>query len=127
MSHASKAIKNGCEELITAVESGVLAVSTAAPLAGLPEEEQKNAIAAGAKEIARKVRELRAGNLSLHVLRRRAKWLKPRSDRRHWTFCWNFRARRSDLLATFYSFCHPKIKNPELNPCCWGLRSIVSS
>ena len=59
--YAIKVLQNGCSELLAAVESGVLAVSTAAALSGLPEEEQKNVLAGGAKEAARKVRELRAG------------------------------------------------------------------
>ena len=62
--YAIKVLQNGCRELILAVETGALAVFTAAGLASLPEEEQKNAVAGGAKEAARKVRELRAGKSS---------------------------------------------------------------
>ena len=48
--YALKVLQNGCGELIAAIESGVLAG-----------EEQRKAVAGGAKEDARKVRELRAG------------------------------------------------------------------
>ena len=63
-SYAIKVLQNGSRELIAAVESGAVAVTPAAVLAGLPEAEQKNVVAAGAKEAARKVRELRAGKSS---------------------------------------------------------------
>jgi len=59
---ASKVLRDGSEELIAAVDSGVLAVSTAAVLAGLPKPEQTQAVAGGAKEAARKARELRAAD-----------------------------------------------------------------
>ena len=59
--HASKVMKDGSDELIAVVESGGLAVSTASVLAGLPEAEQKKVVASGAKEAARKVRELQSG------------------------------------------------------------------
>ncbi|MBI3693642.1 MAG: ParB N-terminal domain-containing protein [Acidobacteria bacterium] len=61
ISYAIKVLREGCNELIAAVESGAVAVSPAGVLAGLPEEEQKKVVAGGAKEAARKVRELRAG------------------------------------------------------------------
>jgi ParB-like chromosome segregation protein Spo0J len=56
--HATKVLKNGCDELIRAVESGGLAVSAASVLAGLPKEEQAKVVAAGAKSAAAKAREL---------------------------------------------------------------------
>jgi hypothetical protein len=59
ISYAIKVLQNGGRDLITAVESGALAVSTAALLAELPEPEQKSLVTAGPKEIARQVRELR--------------------------------------------------------------------
>ncbi len=59
--YAIKVLEHGCGELVAAVESGALAVSTASVLAGLPEEEQKSVVAGGVKEAARKVRELRGG------------------------------------------------------------------
>ncbi len=46
--------------LIAAVESGGLAVSTAAILAGLPKDEQAKAVAGGLKQAAGKAREMRA-------------------------------------------------------------------
>ena len=42
----------GCDELIAAVESGVVAVSTAGVLAGLPEQEQKAVVTRGAARAA---------------------------------------------------------------------------
>jgi hypothetical protein len=59
VSCALQALRTGCFELLAAVESGALAVSTAAVLAQLPEPEQKSLVTAGPKEIARQVRELR--------------------------------------------------------------------
>jgi len=59
--HAVKVLQTGCAELIAAVESGALAVSSASALAGLPHEEQKKVVAGGAREAARKIRDLRAG------------------------------------------------------------------
>ena len=61
VSHAAKVMKDGCEELIQAVESGGLAVSTASMLARLPRDEQAQALAGGARHAARKAREIRAG------------------------------------------------------------------
>jgi ParB-like chromosome segregation protein Spo0J len=58
--HAIKVLRDAGEELIAAVESGGLAVSTAAVLAGLPKEEQAQTVAGGAKQAAAKARELRA-------------------------------------------------------------------
>jgi ParB-like chromosome segregation protein Spo0J len=58
---AMRLLRGGCEELIAAVGARKLKVSTAAALAGLPATEQKRVVAAGAKEAARKVRELRGG------------------------------------------------------------------
>ncbi len=61
ISYAIKVLRDGCDELVAAVESGAVAVSPAGALAGLPEAEQKSVVAGGARETARKVRELRAG------------------------------------------------------------------
>jgi ParB-like chromosome segregation protein Spo0J len=58
---ALRVLRNGCRELIAAVQARKLKVTTAAALAGLPAEEQQSVVAAGAKEAARKVRELRGG------------------------------------------------------------------
>ncbi len=58
MEHALKVLRDACAELIAAVESGELAVTPAASLAGLPVEEQAKVVAGGATEIAVKVREL---------------------------------------------------------------------
>jgi hypothetical protein len=58
---ALKAVREGCEGLIAAVESGGLSVSTAALMAGLPREEQEQLLAGGPEQVARKARELRGG------------------------------------------------------------------
>ncbi len=57
--HAIKVLRDGCAELIAAVDGGVVAVSTAVSLAGLPAEEQAKVVAGGATEIAARVRQLR--------------------------------------------------------------------
>jgi len=54
-----RVLRDGCEELIAAVESGQVAVSTASSLAGLPGTEQARVVAGGAAEIAKKAGELR--------------------------------------------------------------------
>ncbi len=54
--YASKVIKDGCPQLIAAVESGALALTPAAVLAKLPQEEQAQAVASRAKHAARKAR-----------------------------------------------------------------------
>jgi len=61
VTHARKVLRDGSDELIAAVESGDLAVSTAALLAGRPKQEQAQALARGAKHAAGKAREIRAG------------------------------------------------------------------
>jgi ParB-like chromosome segregation protein Spo0J len=48
---ASKVLKDGAPELVTAMESGEVKVSTAAELVGLPAAEQKKIVAAGAKAV----------------------------------------------------------------------------
>ncbi len=58
--HAIKLLRDAGEELIAAVESGGLAVSTAAMLAALPRDEQGRAVAGGAKQAAARARELRS-------------------------------------------------------------------
>lgn len=52
---AEKVIKHGTPELQRAVDSGEVAVSTAAKLAGLPKQEQKKALAAGKQGIQKAV------------------------------------------------------------------------
>ncbi len=59
VSCAIRVVREGCPELITAVESGGLAVTPAAALAVLPHDEQARLVAGGAAQLARKVRELR--------------------------------------------------------------------
>ena len=61
ISYAINVAQNGCEAVIAAVESGELPVSSASHVAKLPPEEQARLAAGGAREIARKVRELRGG------------------------------------------------------------------
>ncbi len=60
VTHAIKVLRDGCAELIAAVESGELAVSTAASLVALPSQEQAQVVAGGAKEIAARVRRMRS-------------------------------------------------------------------
>ena len=62
ISHAIKVLRDGGDNLIAAVESGQLAVSAAATLAGLPKDEQARVVEGGAKEAARRVRELRTAD-----------------------------------------------------------------
>lgn len=60
---ASKVIDRGTPELVSAVESGCVSVSTAADVAELPKEEQREIVAKGEKEIleaAKQIRESRA-------------------------------------------------------------------
>ncbi len=59
ISYAIKVLRNGCEELIAAVDSGEMPVSTASLLAALPCEEQAKVLAGGATEITARVRQLR--------------------------------------------------------------------
>jgi ParB-like nuclease family protein len=61
VAYALKVVKEGCDQLIAAVEAGELAVSAASVLAGLPREEQAKAVAEGSRQAARKARELRGG------------------------------------------------------------------
>jgi hypothetical protein len=67
--HACKVLKHGCEELIEAVDSGKLAVSMASALAGLPQAQQARVVAAGARAMAAKVREMRGGEKKGEVKR----------------------------------------------------------
>jgi ParB-like chromosome segregation protein Spo0J len=60
VSYAVKILKDGCDELVAAVESGGVAVSAASALVGLPPEEQAKVVAEGARAAARKARELRS-------------------------------------------------------------------
>ena len=60
VSCAIKVLRDGCDELIAAVESGQVAVTPAASLAGLSKDEQARIVTGGAQEIARRVRELHA-------------------------------------------------------------------
>ncbi len=55
---AIKVLKDGCPELIQAVESGAISVSKASLLAVLPQAEQGQAAAAGPEALARKAREM---------------------------------------------------------------------
>jgi len=58
---ATKVLTDGCPELLAVVDSGAIAVSTAAVLAGLSHDEQARLVAGGATVIARKIRDLRGG------------------------------------------------------------------
>ncbi len=60
VTYAIKVLRDGCDELVAAVESGQLPVSTAARLAALPKAEQTQAAAGGPAGLLRKARELRA-------------------------------------------------------------------
>ena len=62
VTYALKVVKEGCDQLIAAVESGELAVSAASVLARLPHEEQAKVVAEGSRAAARKARELRGSN-----------------------------------------------------------------
>lgn len=53
VSSAEAVIKHGAPELVDAVDKGLLAVSTAAEVAALPAEEQKEIVAAGDKKAVR--------------------------------------------------------------------------
>jgi len=57
---AKKTIDNGAPELVTAVERGEVAVSTAAVVAELPKPEQVELVAKGEREILAKAKEIRA-------------------------------------------------------------------
>jgi hypothetical protein len=57
--YAIKVLREGVEELITAVECEGLAVSTASILAGLPAAQQSEILAAGVRAASAKARELR--------------------------------------------------------------------
>ncbi len=59
VSCAIQVLRDGCNELINAVESGGLAVTPAAILAGLSKEAQAQALAGGAAAAAAKARQLR--------------------------------------------------------------------
>jgi len=61
ISYAIKVLRDGCDELVAAVESGQLPASTAAKLAALPQADQAQAAAGGPEALARKARELRHG------------------------------------------------------------------
>jgi hypothetical protein len=62
VAYALKVVKEGSDQLITAVESGELAVSVASLLARLSNEEQAQVVAQGSRAAARKAREMRGGN-----------------------------------------------------------------
>jgi len=59
ITHAAKVLRDGCDDLIQAVESGGLAVSTASVLAAMPKAEQAAVIAEGPRAAAAKARQLR--------------------------------------------------------------------
>ncbi len=61
INYAIKVLREGCAELVVAVESGQLPVSTAARLAALPKAQQTRAAAGGPAELLRKARQIRAG------------------------------------------------------------------
>ncbi len=61
ITYAIKVLREGCAELVAAVESGQLPVSTAARLAALPKAEQTQAAAGGPAELLRQARQIRAG------------------------------------------------------------------
>ncbi len=61
IAYAIKVLREGCPELVAAVESGQLPVSTAARLAALPKAEQTQAAAGGPAEMLRQARQIRAG------------------------------------------------------------------
>ena len=67
--HACKVLKDGCKELIEGVASGKLALSMASALAGLSQAEQARVVAAGARAMAAKVREMRGGEKKAGVKR----------------------------------------------------------
>lgn len=56
---ASKVCKNGSPELIQAVEKGEIAVSTAADLIDLPQDEQAKIVGAGGKQIKKEAEKVR--------------------------------------------------------------------
>lgn len=56
---ASKVLKHGAPELVSAVERGEVAVSAAAVLVSLPEDEQREIVAAGTDAIKAKVKTIR--------------------------------------------------------------------
>lgn len=58
--HASKVLSSGTPELVQAVETGQVAVSTAVVIAEAPAEEQKQIVAKGESEILKAAREIRA-------------------------------------------------------------------
>lgn len=57
---AREVIREGAPELVSAVERGEVAVSTAATVAALPAEEQAELVARGEREILAKAKEIRA-------------------------------------------------------------------
>ena len=59
---ARRVLDEGAPELIQAVEQGTVSVSAAAQVTELPEEEQKEVVARGDKEILRRLRKLKRGN-----------------------------------------------------------------
>lgn len=57
---ARKVLDQGSEELISKVDRGEVAVSTAATIAELPKKEQVEIVARGEKEILQAAKEIRA-------------------------------------------------------------------
>jgi len=58
---AKKVLRSGTPELVAAVEQGAVAVSTAADLATLPREQQREVVARGEREILEAAKKIRAG------------------------------------------------------------------
>lgn len=58
--HAAVVLKDGDPELVAAVDAGSVAVSTAAEVATLPKDEQRDVVARGEKEILMRAKEIRA-------------------------------------------------------------------
>ena len=62
ITNAQQVLKNGCNELIAAVDAGGLKISAAARLAGLTKDDQVKALAGGAKHASRKARQIRSSS-----------------------------------------------------------------
>lgn len=79
--NASRVIKSGAPELVAAVDSGKVAVSTAAAIAEAPREEQQRIVEMAPKEIIRKAKEIKREQFEA----RREKQQAER-DSAGWTF-----------------------------------------